>query len=559
MIGCVLVMIGMVTACGQQVYEKGWVKAMPNVGFVAALPWIAPDGAGMKELHSRLDNGELRQWEYRLLVRRCIRGLENATTPEEKIRLITILANVEERGSASMFVKPYASWSRVSEIDGSRALDALIDLLEDESPDVRMEAIRAIGAFGKAGKAAIPPILGHLNDQGRGSFRGTTREVSLAASIFLAQIDSPGDLIHPPEMVLRKYWAGFYTGQLLTECDREVLGALRAYGTDPHRAISSLFSWLHDNDPNLRLIAAWALSIAAPGDPIVQEQILGLCDDRDMDVRKLAIAYAAQAPVTDRTRRIIGNALADPSAGLRLAGLKSAAVLGDDAACFRKLVLNILDDPHRRWEWAQAAITWVRIGGDPQLASDTIAKLLSGDDSVLGVGDEGIKALDSLIRIGARSPEILDMISRIMEHQSQVDLGCMAAYAYARLGGDRDRATEAIIAEALSKESGRYAKAREYLILLARYDCLGVAPVLKCLDSEDPLQQAVALGVVAPAGARAAPALPRLRALRAASTGNTALVDHAIQRIEWELRHPKEAARVRALQQEELAKSNHEH
>src|SRR5262245_31316552 len=66
-LGLVLLVAGLGSYVGGEVHRDGWIRATPTVAYIVALPWL-DQSTTLRELYSRIDSGDLRQWEYRLLV-----------------------------------------------------------------------------------------------------------------------------------------------------------------------------------------------------------------------------------------------------------------------------------------------------------------------------------------------------------------------------------------------------------------------------------------------------------------------------------------------------------
>ncbi len=550
-LGCCLVVIAAVTAGGQRVYEKGWVKAVPNVGYIAALPWLEPDGKEMKELHARLDSGELRQWEYRLLVRRCIRALPKADTSEKKIGLVRILYRIESNGLQSRVSKPYASWAVVSEIDGRGAAAALVPLFNDEDPDVRVLAMSAL-PFGETANAAIPTLLAHFHDEGAG--KGLTRG-SVAVFYFVQSRLSlwgrgrPKALSIPFDLYKEKSERARFNWPRLEERDRLIFERLGECGTDLSAAIPPLLELLGSDDWLYRSLAIWALGNIAPDDPDVQREVFRFSDERIDDVRKLVIGFASCTSSSDRAVDIIDGALLDPEPEIRMQALVAAAALGERGEQFQPSVRRLLEHPQARWEWTQAAITWVRIGGDRGVASGVAVKHLRDDEAIFDYRERGEGVFQCLAAVGIGSPNVLAELARLMESMN-LKVRCGAAYAYPSLGGDAQRSCRVLL-DVVDKKGDPGAGvdtylARSYLFRLAQSGRLDIPTISERLGSGASDQRLEAVRLLVEAGAPAAACLPKLRELQADPDPKVAsAAAEAVERLEWERDHPQEAARLR--------------
>ena len=158
-LGLVLILAGLATFFGREVHDKGWVRATPTVVYIAFLPHLDSQTT-FKELLDRVTEGRLDQWEYRLLVHRCIDLLGRIDDPQRLSELATMLAHIESGGRGQY--RPWASWALVSEIDGEGAINALVQLFDHENLNVRLSAIRSLVQFRGPAKIALPAVFGQL-------------------------------------------------------------------------------------------------------------------------------------------------------------------------------------------------------------------------------------------------------------------------------------------------------------------------------------------------------------------------------------------------------------
>jgi HEAT repeat protein len=157
----------------------------------------------------------------------------------------------------------------------ARAVEALLIALEDDRPEVRVEAAASLGELEQT--SAIPMLAKRLTDG--------VAAVRQAAAIALGRIGHP-DGFAPLEEALREGPADvrFQAATSLAEIDQQ-----RAY--DP------VLAALSDKDP--QVIAAAALSLGAIGDKRAIAALVPLVDNRDQTVRFDA-AYAL-AELADST------------------------------------------------------------------------------------------------------------------------------------------------------------------------------------------------------------------------------------------------------------------
>jgi hypothetical protein len=201
-------------------------------------------------------------------------------------------------------------------------------------------------------------------------------------------------------------------------------------------------------------------------------------------------------------------------------------------------VRRVLEDSGVEHEVLRAADAWLRIGGDPRVSAARLVELLRGERSSRDAG-KTCRILDMLARTGPSSPEILAEIAPLM-NATDADVRSAAAYASACLGGDKRKATLALLEVRPDPAEAR----ADRLFGLSMKGCISIEVMIELLESGDLRQRELATRYLEGAGAVAAPALPCLRRLRHdRSLGKSA--DWIVKRIEWELQHPAERARMR--------------
>ena len=178
-----------------------------------------------------------------------------------------------------------------------------------------------------------------------------------------------------------------------------------------------------------------------------------------------------------------------------------------------------------------AAITFIRIGGDPETA---IAALL---DFLLDTRSNRlrIRTLETLGSLGVDSPTACKTIEPMLT-SSKPDLQSAAAYAFVKLGGDSIAGTRAMIdaIRAGQKSGGNQSFSR--MFWLARSGHMSTDVMLEMLRSEVPANRAFAARHLAEAGKHSASALLALKNLLTDSDPNVVrLAEEAVQRIEYEL------------------------
>ena len=226
------------------------------------------------------------------------------------------------------------------------AVPALAEKLKDSRPDIRIQAILALGAMGGAALPAVPQIGEAVKD-----------EQTCAAATF-------------------------------------VLGRLKKIPADAEKV---MWANARGNSPFLSTVSIWALTNQHPEDPTLRraatEHLMGRLKDKDALVRVVAArALAALPPDPEITLPIFEKEMkgADPTTVEH--ALDALATLGEPA------VPNLVDilEKHKELR-VEAAYTLGQMGPKAAAATDALAKLV--DNENLQVATEAIIALEKSVPV----------------------------------------------------------------------------------------------------------------------------------------------------------------
>jgi HEAT repeat protein len=208
----------------------------------------------------------------------------------------------------------------------NKAVPPLLKLLEDESPQVRIAVMDALGAIGHP--ASVEPLVSALSNQHkiaksrsqRSSHETETMEHE-ALTKALAAIGQPA--VAP---LLKALESEDKEGRRLAV---QVLGWIK----DP-RAVEPLMRKLEDNRSDVRQAAALALGTI--GDPRAVGALVKAADGRDMETRRAAAEALGLLGSEDAVDTLI-KAVGDQSESVQLAAIKALAQIGGlrAAACLR--------------------------------------------------------------------------------------------------------------------------------------------------------------------------------------------------------------------------------
>jgi HEAT repeat protein len=351
--------------------------------------------------------------------------------------------------------------------DAAEAVPELTELLGHEGPEVRLQALVALGEIGAASKPAIPAILAALDGDEFGGVR-------YAAAYAIGRIGEKDDNIQKslykaardddPILEVLALWA---LARLNPEKERGV-----------RYAAERMAAALKSDNPDLRRAAARALAEFDAPEDVVAPVLVDALEDADPQVVGNALdAIASLGPkILDK----VGNALKDEQR--RHHAVRVIYRMGQDAAPAVPALVEALgeeaedeDDVQFRCEvqFALSALGPAAVAAVPQL----IESLSSDDKEVRGT---------ACFALGKIGPDAKQAVPAIQQRLSELDEADKVAFGWALLKilpGDQDTAAT-------------------------------VAPLLiSALNHEMPLVRAEAATALGQLGDLAKSALPRLQEL----------------------------------------------
>jgi HEAT repeat protein len=199
-------------------------------------------------------------------------------------------------------------------VERRRAVEGLIAALDDDLPEVRMEACSSLGELREP--AAVPMLIKRLDDG--------VAAVRQHAAIALGSIGHP-DGFAPLVQALAEGPA-----------DLRFQAATSLAEIDAPRAFEPIAKALDDKDP--QVVAAAALALGAIGDARAIDVIAPKLDHADAGAR-FDVAYALAELKDARGREVLSAAVADPErAWDAVTALKNLGTVDDAEALGRALV-----------------------------------------------------------------------------------------------------------------------------------------------------------------------------------------------------------------------------
>ena len=524
-----LILAGFAAFFGHEVHDKGWVRATPTVVYIVFLPHLDSQTT-FQELSDRVNEGRLDQWEYRLLVHRCIDALGEIDDPQRLSELSGMLARIEGGGRSANRYRPWASWALVSEIDGEGAINALVQLFDHEDLNVRLTAMRSLRGFRGIAKSALPAVLGQLTSD--------DAQIRSEAGLMLIFVRPLGQHAFFSPMSMRR---GFMPGQqvdLPAPSELSFYGEVGACGTDVPCALPLFLEGLRSSNPNIRATSVWALALLGENNADICARIVDLRDDSDEWVRWTVVSATSLFRLDERVRITLNQAIDDSSVNVRSSALRAIGLRGITCNDYLERVQGMLDDGEEH-TLNVAAKTFVLIGGDPETAVAALLDFLrDARSSPYGMRPTNFRrsrTLETLGRLGVESPTACQAIEPMLE-SSDPHLQSAAAYAFVMLGGDSAAGTRAMIdaIRAGQKAGGNPTVSR--MFWLARSGRMSTDGMIEMLHSDLPANRAFAARYLGEARNHAASALPALKDLLTDSDPNVVRwAEEAVQRIEYEV------------------------
>ncbi len=148
-----------------------------------------------------------------------------------------------------------------------------------------------------------------------------------------------------------------------------------------------------------------------------------------------------------------------------------------------------------------------------------------------------------LVSLGGKAPELLPELEAAFKASPAALLPYASARIYVLLGGDHARAARALMSYSEASAAGRTHPSPE-LTWLVSTSAVAAMLLIEWCDHPDPIRRTHAAEMLAYSAAPAV--LPKLRELtRDPLPGVADTAKHAIKRIQWDIDHHQEAARLR--------------
>jgi HEAT repeat protein len=308
---------------------------------------------------------------------------------------------------------------RADDTDDKLIQDLLVLLKNRKnSDDVRTTAVRALGALGWPGRAAVPDLIKFLND--------AEERKAAADSVgpYLQVIESLGRLGHAardaaPALVKAKGIAAPY--------DQAINQSLESILVPPAGTVYSLLASLRDYDPNVRLLAARALrAYPAEANAVLPALRESVARDPDPDVKRVA-ADSIQLVVSQEVARLVGL-LKDRDDNVRVLAAKALGKMGSPA---REAVPALQEaaakDPDPDVQCvAKDAIRLIQQGTNQDVAR-FVGLLKDKDENVR------MLAAKALGKMGPAAKEALPALKEVAEKDADPDVRGVAKYAMDRI------------------------------------------------------------------------------------------------------------------------------
>jgi HEAT repeat protein len=273
-----------------------------------------------------------------------------------------------------------------------KAVPPLLKLLEDESPQVRIAVMDALGAIGHP--ASVEPLvfaLSNLHKIAKSRSRRSSHEAETmeheALTKALASIGQPA--VVP---LLKALESEDKEGRRLAA---QVLGWIK----DP-RAVEPLMQKLEDNRSDVRQAAALALGTI--GDPRAIGALIKAADGRDMETRRAAAEALGLLGSSDAMDALI-KAVGDQSEAVQLAAIKALAEIGGlpAAACLRSAMTG---SRKTICDAAEAALKSMRFSPASGAERAELAVILNDFASARSEGNRAVPAL--IKALGFKDPQM---------------------------------------------------------------------------------------------------------------------------------------------------------
>ncbi|MFQ5794145.1 MAG: HEAT repeat domain-containing protein [Candidatus Bipolaricaulia bacterium] len=299
---------------------------------------------------------------------------------------------------------------------GTIPIKRIVDMLEIPDVDVRVTAIRALGAMGEVAKNQAPMLVDLLKDPD---------EPGLVRFVAAEALRAMGEAAKDQAPMLVDLLNDLNEDVSMRAAAAKALGAMGEAAKDQVPKIANLL-----NDPNASVRAAVAEALGAMGEAAKDQvpKIANLLNDPNASVRAAAAKAlgAMGEAIKDQVPELV-NLLDDPARDVRAAAVEALGIMGDVTKDQILKIANLLDDPDEdvRATAAQA------LGAIGEAAKDQAPKLVN----LLKDPDEDVRAaaVKALGAIGAATEDQVPKIANLLDDPNE-DVRAAAVKALGVMG-----------------------------------------------------------------------------------------------------------------------------
>jgi hypothetical protein len=426
MLGILAALAGMCIHYASIVSRVGYIKALPTIGYIAALPHLHSKNQ-FSEIRDRLEEGDMRLWEYWLLSWRCHGMLDRNENKASILRTLHLLSDMQYRFNVYPVAKPWGTWASPFEHCGSELVETVAALVRHDDREVRLMALSLLNQDQRSHPELLPLFIGTCRD--------LDISVSRAASHCVGRIEC-----QLPDRPLDRYDGRFASLVLErampgTKYHNVALDALCSdllrSADDPVNAVNVLQSAIESKDEMVRAVAMSALGRMTAGDVDAVQRLTTWFANRDEGSR-IAVVCATPWYPYDAVRPVLEKAFSDSR--LAMFAARAAGTFGTRAAEFAQeiqVVLKTVNAAHV----VPVATSYLKVGGSEKACVDVLLDRLEVECQWNDADARVVRILDALALCSVRSDRGTRMIEPFMRHRNGVTQSA-AAIAYVSLGGD---------------------------------------------------------------------------------------------------------------------------
>ncbi|MEM9490101.1 MAG: HEAT repeat domain-containing protein, partial [Myxococcota bacterium] len=338
---------------------------------------------------------------------RLLRG----SVEDIKLPAAVSLGNLRAAAATDMLIDELATARGTYASQVAYALGKIAEMVARQDPDKTASATQPTGGAQAAAGRAVRALVEAL---ARRDLRPAAREAlrragPIAVPALIAHLDGdyPGDLTTAVEL-LRDIGASEATPALVAELDRGrlsrqlILDALAKSGD--RRALLPLLGLLSARDEDIRLRAMTALR-GIIDDPRAADVLVGLLDDRNLEIRILAADYLGLMRSRRAVTKLVALTAAESPPRLRRAAVDAVGEIADPRAS--AAMLELLErGPASLHHNATNALIYIGDRG----AVDRLVALAS--DPGADARPHAVRALGGILR-GARSDRVRSLLETL--------------------------------------------------------------------------------------------------------------------------------------------------